>query len=144
MSKIFLNRSLKLISILIFIFLSSCSLIKNNQTHDSGNKTAIEDFDAFYDKFHSDSIFQMSRIKFPLTGFLVDGLKQEKWNEKNWSALKTKVYDVDTTLYRTDYIKTYKSFIEKVWIKDSGFFVEYRFKVIKRKWYLVYAMDQNL
>jgi len=144
MSEIFLNRPLKLISILIFVFLTSCSLVKNNQTHDSENKTAIEDFEAFYDKFHSDSIFQMSRIKFPLKGFMVDGLEQENWKKKNWSTLKTKVYDIDTTMYMTDYIKTYKSFIEKVWIKDSGFFVEYRFKVIRRKWYLVYAVDQNL
>jgi len=86
----------------------------------------------------------MSRIKFPLKGFMVDGLEQENWKKKNWSTLKTKVYDIDTTMYMTDYIKTYKSFIEKVWIKDSGFFVEYRFKVIRRKWYLVYAVDQNL
>mgnify|MGYP004704182507 CR=1 FL=1 len=144
MSDILLIRPFRLISILIVVFLTNCSLVKNNQTQDSNNKTDFEDFDVFYDKFHRDSIFQMSRIKFPLKGIMVDGWVQEKWKKKNWSTLKTKVYDIDTTMYMTDYIKTDKSFVEKVWIKDSGFFMEYRFNLIRRKWYLVYAVDQNL
>lgn len=144
MNDIFLNRSFRLVSILIVLYLTSCSLVKNVHTHDVDNMTNIEDFDAFYDKFHRDSIFQMSRIKFPLKGIMIDGWEQEKWNKENWLTLKTKVYDIDTTMYMTDYIKTNKSFVEKAWIKDSGFFMEYRFKVIRKKWYLVYAVDKNL
>ena len=58
--------------------------------------------------------------------------------------MKTKIQDVDTSEFSTEYQKTDKSFMEKFWIEDTGYSSEYRFKLIRKKWYLVYANEQNL
>jgi len=58
--------------------------------------------------------------------------------------MKVKIYDVDTSEFKTDYRKTDNSFIQKFWIEDSGYLSEYRFNLIRKKWYLVYANELNL
>lgn len=40
--------------------------------------------------------------------------------------------------------KNKDSFYEKFWIENSGFWGEYKFRLIENKWYLVYAVDHNL
>lgn len=107
-------------------------------------EVTIENFDQFYDKFHNDSIFQMSRIKFPLEGHQLSSDGEINWSKANWTTLKTKIHDIDTTEYKIDYKKTDKSFYQKFWVENSGFWSEYKFKVINKKWYLVYAVEQNL
>lgn len=86
----------------------------------------------------------MKRIKFPLEGQNIDGFEKNKWEKADWTMLKTKIYDVDTTKFKTNYKKTNTDFIEKCCIEDSGFSSEYRFKKIENKWYLVYAKETNL
>ncbi|PBJ14292.1 DUF4348 domain-containing protein [Flavobacterium sp. ACN6] len=43
-----------------------------------------ESFEDFNKKFHSDSIFQVSRVDFPIEGKHVSGFEQYNWNRKNW------------------------------------------------------------
>ena len=86
----------------------------------------------------------MSRIIFPLDGIKVEYDGEKKWSKKNWTTLKTKIYDVDTTEFKIEYKKTNDSFYQKFWIEDSGFWGEYRFRLINNKWYMVYAVEQNL
>lgn len=116
----------------------SCSTSK--KIADKGNET----FDSFYDKFHKDETFQMSRLKFPMEGMSVDGNLSTKWTSKNWNPLKVRIYDVDKKMFKTTHKKTSTSFEQKIWIEDSGFMSEYKFKLIDKKWYLVYAYEQNL
>lgn len=101
-------------------------------------KKNIEDFDRFYDKFHQDGAFQMSRLKFPLQGH--DGVGN-KWTKTNWTLMKGRIYEVDKSQYKVEYKKTDKSFFQKVWIENSGFNSECRFELIDTKWYLVYALE---
>lgn len=109
-----------------------------------------EDFDAFYDRFHSDSVFQMTRVKFPLGGGLIEGGSSDDVGDgtpitkDNYQLLKFKIYDVDTAIFKTSYSKSKDSFIEKAWIEDSGFSCEFRFKLIGKKWFLVYAQTTNI
>lgn len=103
-----------------------------------------EDFDGFYNKFHNDSAFQMSRVRFPLEGYKVDSDGKENWRPDNWGVLKSKIYDVDTSEFKVAYKKNDTLFWEKCWLEDSGFFSEYQFELINKKWFLVYALDQNL
>lgn len=52
------------------------------------SKTELaENFEEFNKKFHSDSIFQISRVDFPIEGKHVAGFEQYNWNRKNWEFL---------------------------------------------------------
>lgn len=104
----------------------------------------IENFDAFYDKFHTDSLFQVSRIQQPLEGLRFDGESEIKWTKENLPFLTTRIYDVDTSEYKISYKKTKNEFIEKVWIENSGFWSEYKFRLINDKWFLVSAVEQDI
>ena len=134
-----------IMSTLIFlglaIMFTNCHTLKRNS-----NKANIlvENFDEFYNKFHSDSTFQKSRIKFPLKGQKVDSEGTHSWSKTNWVLMKVKIYDVDTATYKVDYHQLEKVFTQKIWLEDSGFSSEYRFELIDRKWYLVYALENNL
>ena len=131
--------------IIISLFLYSYDKREINRISESDNrKIIIEDFDRFYDKFHKDSIFQISRIKFPLDGAKFDSGEEMKWSKNNWTMLKTRIFDVDTTEFKIEFKKNNDSFYQKYWIENSGFWGEYKFKLIENKWYLVYAVDHNL
>lgn len=106
--------------------------------------TKAEDFDKFYNLFHSDKEFQLSRVKFPIKGGIVNGESTTPWTRQNWQMLKTKIYDVDKTQFQVSYKKTDTSFFQKVWIDGAGFNVEARFQLIDGKWYLVYFLDENI
>lgn len=127
---------------LLFLVLAaiSCSSTKKGQKDNEG----IENFDQFYNRFHSDEDFQMSRIRFPIEGLNIDGNQTTTWNKTNWAVLTVRIFDVDKKKFKTTHKKTDNSFEQKVWIEDSGFLAEHKFKLIGKKWYLVYAYDQNL
>ena len=120
----------------------SCKTGKKTATDKSG--ASIENFDQFYNRFHSDEDFQMSRIRFPIEGLNIDGNQTTTWNKNNWAVLTVRIFDVDKKKFKTTHKKTDNSFEQKVWIEDSGFLAEHKFKLIGKKWYLVYAYDQNL
>lgn len=138
-------RPIVLIAIAFVVLITNCKTVKKTTNDKELHvKSSVENFDEFYNRFHADSVFQMERIKFPLKGIKVDWKGKKKWSKKNWITMKTKIYDVDTIEFRTDYKKTDDSFMEKFWVEDSGYYSEYRFNLIKKKWYLVYAREQNL
>jgi hypothetical protein len=103
-----------------------------------------ENFDTFYQRFHTDSAFQISRLKFPLDGLKVDETGEHNWNVNNWNVLTIPVFEVDTTEFNVFFELKDKTFTQKAWIDNSGFSIEYRFDLLKKKWYLVYAMEVNL
>jgi hypothetical protein len=114
------------------------------QEKNANHKQDIENFDEFYHKFHTDSVFQMSRIRFPLEGKMIDGQDEIAWTKENWIVMRTKIYDIDHNQYKTSFKKTETTFFQKFWLENSGLSADYRFELIGKKWYLVYALDQNL
>ena len=143
MKKILVIITLGLISIIVLISFSKCKQFKTESTKQEISKDSIENFDVFYDKFHKDSLFQISRLNFPLKGGPDNEDGQDEWTKENWSILKTKIYDVDTSIYKVFYEKHEKSFTEKVWLKNSGFSFEYKYELIDNKWFLVSAFEIN-
>jgi hypothetical protein len=136
------------------VFLSCTSKVKqesdlNYHKSDSVVKFAKEEqpenFEEFNKKFHSDSLFQVSRVDFPIEGKHVSGFEQYNWTRKNWQfqaipvAEKTEIGEYQHSLLKTDTLVT-----EKFWIPNSGFEVERQFKLIKNKWVLIYYNDINL
>lgn len=132
---------LKLKYRLAIIFLLTISLEFGCSTI---NPFVKEDFNRFYTQFHSDSAFQLSRIHFPIEGMIIDGFGEHAWSRENWTLLTIPVFEADTSSFEVDYKKKKKTFTQKSWIANSGFAAEYRFELKKRKWYLVYALEQNL
>jgi len=103
-----------------------------------------EDFDQFYDQFHTDVNFQSSRIVFPLKGAMEDNSGRTSWTKENWIPLKVKIQDVDSSKYKVEYEKMGNRFIQKFSLPGSGFSSEYHFEKIEGRWYLVFAEDINL
>lgn len=94
--------------------------------NDQKSAVVVENFDVFYNEFHSDSFFQISRIKFPLEDHYRDGFEKNKWIKVNRVLLKTKVYDVDTSEFKTEWRKTGTSFVQKYYLENAGFSLEYK------------------
>lgn len=114
--------------------------IKKSQTTEKP-----ENFEDFNKKFHSDSLFQVSRVDFPIEGKHISGFEQHEWTRKNWQfhaipvAETTEIGEYEHSLVKTDSLVT-----EKFWIPDSGFEVERQFKLINNKWFLIFYNDINL
>jgi len=107
--------------------------------------TTVENFDQFYRKFHYDSLFQISRVKFPLEGYHMDSLEQKKeWHKENWLMHRNSVQTIDTTIFKVDIKKLDNQYQEKVIIEGGGFALEREFKRINGVWYLVRLIDEDL
>lgn len=114
-------------------------------THKSDKTSKTEDFGVFNKKFHSDTIFQLDRIKFPLEGGYADGFERGEWTKDNWEYLKSPLPAKDLPEeYKQKVTYSDTLVTEKIWIENSGFSTERHFKVINDKWYLVYCLDKNL
>ncbi len=129
---------------LILFLLLNCKSSNKSASKFIDSKASIEDFSGFYDRFHIDSLFQISRINFPLKGVNMDVTNKKVWTKDNWPLMKARIYDIDTSQFKIEYKKTENAFTQKFWLKDSSFGSEYRFELIDKKWFLVYAMDSNL
>lgn len=103
-----------------------------------------EDFAVFYERFHSDSAFQMSRIRFPLQGLIDDGYEEIAWTPENWELMRTRIYQVDTTKFKTKVKKKKKYFEQKLWIEGTSFSSKRRFELLGNRWFLVYAYEGSL
>jgi hypothetical protein len=133
----------------IAMFFSCNNQNTENKTSSKDEKSEKENFDNFYKRFYSDTIFQMSRITFPLDGILIcsdrmnfDTITKKVlaetpyiWKKENWVCLKK---DKEGT-----FTKETKSFSDtlKVITTNSTIFpastIE-KYKIINGKWYLVY------
>jgi hypothetical protein len=124
------------------------------------NKIVInENFNEFYKKFYGDSLFQLSRITFPLKGFNSDEYNEELgdknpqyfWKKNEWTFLETlpqNYVKYDKKEWIEEYKKEIKhkkdsSVLEKIYMVDSGYIEERVFKLIKGKWFLVFYSYNN-
>jgi hypothetical protein len=148
-------------SLVLSVTLLSCISNQRNETDSitdsldifnrSENKTDIslaeadslkeENFKEFYANFLRDSLFQISRIKFPLKGQKIVDDEDQDWTLDNWTLMRSSVYEIDTTQYKVEIedSDTLKSF--RIFIPDSGFELIFKFEIIRGKWYLVYCKD---
>lgn len=77
------------VGVFLVVFAVSFFYMKSQQ----GGKLEVEDFDTFYEKFLTDSTFQMSRINFPLQGWSsnADSLQLAEgffWKKSEWAVHK--------------------------------------------------------
>lgn len=134
-----------LYTFLLFAIFLSC---KDNtpSIKDSG---LPEDFISFYDQFHTDSAFQMSRIQFPLNG-LPSGLTEEelaasrsfKWQKNDW-VLHKPFNNTDDQFIRTFDPISNDIVIETIQLKSTDIKMQRRFAKLGDDWYLIYYSGLN-
>jgi hypothetical protein len=100
-----------------------------------------EDFEAFYKKFHEDTLFQYQRIEFPLAGIKGDG-SEKVWTEEDWVLLKPiDLKNEDFKVYR----EQQGDFIKERIIYQDAFLIERNFSYSKesKKWLLTYYTEPH-
>ena len=141
-------------SLLLLSLMTSCSLTgskrqESSKLHDSYSTDSSlvigesEDFDSFYRRFHQDTIFQQSRVKFPVNGEYCDFDTTMAWTSSNWEFIKFTIDQVDTISFETTLKKTKRQAIEKVICKECGYSFEIRFDLLDKRWYLTYRQENN-
>ena len=131
-------------SLSILLILSACS---GSDQSSGSNAAGFEDFEAFYQRFHADSLFQMEHIAFPLAGLPThaDSLEDGKsffWQEDNWVLHRA----FDNSL--TGYERSRKRFesdiiVETIVQKDTDIGMIRRFVKMDDEWMLIYYAAMN-
>ncbi len=118
--------------------------IKKESTKKS-KAVKYENYNTFYNRFHRDSLFQMSRVKFPIGGYFTDTVGEERtWSKTNWIMHRSKIQEADTSIYKVNIESATTVKKEELFIEGGGFKVERKFQRINGKWFLVYYIDENL
>ncbi len=149
-----------LLSFVSVILLSSCNKTIKEVTTSNKTESKIENkkeptaktksikyekYDAFYNRFHKDSLFQMSRVNFPIGGYYLDTVGEEqKWNETNWIMHRSKIQEADTSIYKISIESATTVKKEKLFIEGGGFKIERKFQLLNGKWHLIFYSDENL
>ena len=135
----------KILLIFILIIFSNCQdqKIENNfNPQENQVLTVEEDFNAFFEKFKKDSVFQKQRVVFPLKVrvFNIDNLKTEEnsLEEKDYEFLKI---DENEVSIEKKILKDSVKIILKG--KDNGIYIETQFLKDKGIWKLESYNDQS-
>jgi len=132
---------MKNISGLLMIFLAICAM----SCRSARQAGASEDFYAFYDRFLTDSTFQMERVQFPLQGlkFTEGNDSTHTWYREDWMMLKEPQLD-GTPFERDLQLMGDTLATDEIRMDNSGFYFKMVYEPVKRKWHLVYMIDSGL
>ena len=143
-----------LLMVIIFCQLNTNCQADTKQNQNIQQQVLDENFDTFYKKFYSDSLFQISRITFPMKGINSDEYDPDLgdknppyfWKKKDWNFLHTLDQNIvkDKHEYGVDVYKkvikhnTNSFVVEKIYREESGYSEERWFKKANGKWFLIY------
>ena len=115
---------------LLTLIACTSSETSNIQVDDAGN----EDFQSFRQTYYTDSLFQLQRTEFPLSGRDPNG-EQERfyWEMDNWRQLK--LSDDNPQIKRLPLLNLEGLMVERILLQDR-FIIETKFSLIDGKWYL--------
>jgi hypothetical protein len=109
----------------------------------------LEDFDEFFKKFTTDSLFQIERIRFPLRLRMTteDGERVEEISKEDWT-FSTFLYDDSYATREVDaYTQEIKNYGDTVKLEqrgvDNGIHVDYAFVTESGAWILVSGKDYS-
>lgn len=134
--------------VLIFSALISCKGDKPSTT-DAENKVQSlpPDFEAFYEKFHRDTAFQMAHIVFPLEGrpALRDGASEVdesfRWQKKDWVIHKP--YSDMGGSFSRSFLSFSDIVTENIEDGTGQFTMVRRFAKMDNDWYLIYYKEMG-
>lgn len=145
------------------IILLMCSCKNNSQAKIEISKSSkhttylvtevqIENFQLFLMNFQKDSIFQINRIKFPIKYYIYEsGSYMDE--SGNVIDLNNREVIINENDWKYQNLVEYKKIISKpndneynleLQIEDTGVSVNYIFKLINDKWYLIEIKDESI
>lgn len=111
-------------------------------------KQESEKIESFLHNFINDGNFRNKRIKFPIKGYNSDSelnKKDYKWYKEDWEYYANIDFkykndkNIVNTIFQND-----TTFIWKLYKENSGYNIEYHFKIYNKKWFLDYYLYKNI
>ncbi len=121
------------IGILPILFLLSCSTTKQIAKEES--------FETFYERFHQDSLFQLSRLELPMQGLLIEGNQIQPGFESPWVMHKVGKNQLDREIFKVEQVRQRNRIIERIYEPGSILYNERHFELVNRQWFLVYNVN---
>jgi len=123
------------------------STVNNENTADDEGIEIPADFQAFYDQFHTDTVFQIAHIVFPLSGLpanadTLSSAEGWKWQKADWKWHKP----IDPTLvgYKRSWQIIGNDMVEETIVQQaSGYGLLRRFGRMDGGWMLIYYAGMN-
>ena len=132
--------------LLMALLLFSC---ENNTEHSEITKNELpQDFLEFYDRFHSDSAFQMEHIEFPLPGLPANANLDKGrtsaffWQKEDWVIQK--FIDEEASGFRREIFMMGETLVVEYMINSFNYRIQRRFSKRNNTWKLSYYEDINL
>jgi hypothetical protein len=145
--KIYKTQDFVLTFLLLGLFLTACSDKKSNV---SDNSDKSESFTDFYQKFTTDSLFQLDRVEFPVHGRYMDNeiagtteSDSTTWTRQNWIIIRAIKKEDLSNLRISKSISDSIAIIKTEGI-DFNFTFEETYKRKNGKWYLTNLTDLSL
>lgn len=134
----------------VFIFLKKINSNNPQETDRSVSEEVVyenrlpDDFHDFYNQFHTDSIFQMSRIVFPLKGIAQSDdttkvIENISWLEDEW--ILHRPFDDQGGTFEREFINTANIITEKISANGGLFALEKRYAKLGGKWHLIFYQE---
>lgn len=150
--KHFFRKAIILLGVAISFFACHSDSEKSKTTFnkDSSLNTVVdptaisEDFDVFFKKFNSDSLFQKSRIEFPFKIITKDegGDNSRMLSKSEWRFIHLVNDKNEKSIVRKVLIQSNKILITYS-IEDTGVLVNHYFENINGKWRHTYCEDES-
>ena len=120
---------------LVLLFILIVQIIACADTHPTIDKNGRENFLSFYEKFGTDSLFQMRRIEFPMIGSNPNGSDERFfWTEENW-VLQRKIDESNEDI-QIQPILDMGDLVRVRLVIQQKFMVENLYSLINDKWFL--------
>jgi len=146
------SRHMKYLPLLLLVLFLACK--NQNQDTASSANTDTEapalpaGFSEFYQKFHSDSLYQVEHIVFPLEGLPNNAdsstvaSKNFHWTPENWRMQHP--FDFQVSEYKREIVPLTESIVMERIVHQSGQFgMVRRFAVVGGEWHLIYYAGVN-
>lgn len=135
----------------LFLLLAMGSLFTCGSDKGSQAETptsSFEEFLTFYDRFHRDSLYQMTHIQFPLEGLPSNAdsttlARQDfHWQENDWVLMKE--FNTEVGFERTFTPLTETLIVEQIVHESGRYGLQRRWAKQGKEWYLIYYADMNM
>lgn len=141
---------MRIIHLIIMFGLISFMACKNEKPKvEAPQGTSLpDDFQTFYDNFHTDSVFQMSHIIFPLQGqpsltdssaYIPDNFT---WSKEKW--VMHRPFDNGGGEFKRSFINFNNIITEEIADRSGQFTMIRRFSKMDADWYLIYYKEMGL
>lgn len=145
--------NMKYITLALVLFLVACGNNQQEQeTTDTPETTPLQKLPAgfadFYQQFHSDSVFQVSHIVFPLEGLpdnadsLTIATNDYRWQPENWRMQRQ--FDFEMSEFKREILPLNENMVlERIVHQNGEFGMVRRFAIVGGEWHLIYYAGMN-